>query len=45
MQKKVERKENVKRKNERQVKQEGKYMPKEVTEQGKQAAKLTKSHS
>lgn len=41
----MERKENVKRKNETAVKEKGKYMPKEVTEQGKQVAKLTKSHS
>lgn len=45
MRKKVERKENVKRKNETAVEKKVKYVPKEVTEQGKQVARLTKYHS
>lgn len=45
MRKKVERKENVKRKNETAVKKKGKYMSKEVAMQEKQVAKLSESHS
>lgn len=43
MRKKVD--ENVKRKNETADNKKGKYMPRGVTGQGKQVAKLTKSHS
>lgn len=45
MRKKVERKEDVKRKNETDVKKKGKYMSKEVRKQEKQVAKLSASHS
>lgn len=45
MRKKVEREENVKRKNETAVKKKGKYTSKEVRKQEKQVAKLSESHS